>query len=414
MNSKYFDSLETVLDNKLRVVTIKNDDLIFSAQLGVKVGSMYEGIDEKGLSHLVEHMLFKGTEKRTNSDINSDIEERGGSYMAYTTYSDTIYGITGLSEELEPSLDIISDMVINPIFPQGEFEKEKSVIISEIKSGLDDLEHYSYALAHKLAFDKSFLKWDIAGNEKLIRECSLERLKDFYRAHYQPNNSIVTIVSPYEHSEAIALVEKYFSSWKEGVSKELVIEDEKNRPIEGVKHKKDIEQSTIIYLYTFYGLTRREEIALEILNYRLGESPNSILFKELREEMGLTYDVYSDMDSSNHVKLLNIYTSLHPEDVEKARETIENIVDGLKSGKLIEDRNIDIMKKVIKTAIASTMIDPESLCNYVLGQLVSDKSLHAFEEDLETLNSITRQDVIDVARKVLVDPTVQIVLSEEE
>jgi predicted Zn-dependent peptidase len=414
MNSKYFDSVETVLGNKLRVVTIKNDALIFSAQLGVKVGSMYENGDEKGLSHLIEHMLFKGTERRTNSDINSDIEERGGSYTAYTTYSDTIYGITGLSEELEPSLDIISDIVINPTFPLEEFEKEKSVIISEIKSGLDDLEHYSYALAHRLAFDKSFLKWDIAGNEKLIRECTIERMKEFYREHYQPNNSILTIVSPYEHRDAISLAEKYFSSWRAGECKELAIEDEVNRPIEGVKHKKDIEQSTIIYLYTFYGLTRREEIALEILNYRLGESPNSILFKELREDMGLTYDVYSDMDSSDHVKLLNIYTSLHPEDVKKARQTIESIVEGLKDGYLIEERNIDIMKKVIKTAIASTMIDPESLCNYVLGQLVSDKSLHAFEEDLETLNSITKEEVIAVARKVLVDPTIQIVLNDED
>lgn len=409
---RYFDSMETILKNGLKVVTIKNGELIFSSQLGVKVGSMYEREDEKGLSHLIEHMLFKGTEKRSNFDINSDIEERGGSYTAYTTYSDTIYGITGLSEELEPSLDIISDITICPTFPVEEFEKEKSVIISEIRSGLDDLENYSYSLAHRLAFDKSFLKWDIAGNEKLLRGYTIDQVRDFYRRYYRPNNAVLTVVSPYDHGEVVELVENYFGSWEASEVEELKIEDEANRAIEGIKHKKDIEQSTIIYMYTFYDLTRREEIALEILNYRLGESPNSILFKELREDLGLTYEVYSDMDASDHVKLLNIYTSLHAEDVDMARGRIDAIIDGLKDGHLIEDRNIEIMKKVIKTAIASTMIDPESLCNYVLGQLVSNKNLHAFEEDLETLNSITKEEIIAVARKVLEDPTVQIVYNE--
>lgn len=412
--SKYFDSMETVLENGLKIVTIRNGSLIFSAQIGVKVGSMYEKEDEKGLSHLIEHMLFKGTGKRSNLQVNSDIEKRGGSYTAYTTYSDTIYGITGLSGELEPSLDIISDLVSNPVFPKEEFEKEKSVIVSEIRSGLDDLENYSYSLAHRLAFDKSFLKWDIAGNEKLVKGYSIDKLKEFYGRYYRPNNSVLVVVSPFEHQEVVELAKSCFGGWSRAGVEELLIEDEPNRHIEGKKHKKDIEQSTIIYLYTFYGLSRREEIALEILNYRLGESPNSILFKELREDLGLTYDVYSDMDTSEHVKILNIYTSLHAEDVETARTRIENIIAGLKDGHLIEDRNIDIMKKVIRTAIASTIIDPESLCNYALGQLVSEKSLCAFEEDLEILESISKQEVIDVARKVLVDPSIQIVYNEED
>ena len=404
------DSKEYQLDNGLKIITIKKDTQIATVKLGVDVGPIDEKLDEKGISHFIEHMIFKGTKKRTNEMVNEDLEERGGSYNAYTTYTATAFTLSGLEEELEDSIEVLSDMIMNSTFPKEEFKKERSVIRAEIRNGIDDVEHMSYNKINDYAFSKSHLKYDIAGSEKLVNSFTREKLYDFYKKFYIPNNSVISIVSSYDHEQVEKLIKKHLAEWKrQDLIKDNEIVNEDNISVEKTSYKNDIEQNTILFLYTFHGLTDDEELALATLNYKLGESANSILFRELREKRGMAYDAYSDTDRTEHMKTLYIYTSVGEEDVEKAKATIENIIEGILNKTInIDEKSITHMKKVMKTGIISMIEDGDSLCNYVLHQKLAERNIDEFLYDLEALETIDTEKIYDVARKTFKNPTVHI------
>ncbi len=176
-----------------------------------------------------------------------------------------------------------------------------------------------------------------------------------------------------------------------------------------------MEQSTIIYLYTFNDLTKKEELALRILNHKFGESSNSILFRELREDRGLAYDIYTSLDLTNNLKTLYIYAAVAPEDVDATIETINNCIEKIKEEIIVFDGNtINLMKKVFKTAIASTLEDSTDLGNYVVHQAMEEDNLYQFNEDMENLNYIVAQDLYEVAKKVLNKPTIHVLLCDRE
>ena len=140
-----FDAKESILPNGIKLVAIKKDTRMMALHAGIKIGSVYENVDEKGISHFIEHMLFKGTKSRNNEKLNRDLEALGGEYNAYTDTGSTVYSITALWVELERSLDIVSDMLMNSIFPGDEIEREREVILSEIRAGEDDVEEIGRA-----------------------------------------------------------------------------------------------------------------------------------------------------------------------------------------------------------------------------------------------------------------------------
>src|SRR3712207_3104715 len=144
MDKSIFDLKKYTLNNGINLITIRKDTQLAAINLGVKIGSIYENKDEKGIAHFVEHMLFKGTKNRDNKTLNEELEQRAGEYNAYTDYTATVYSITALKEELEKSLELFSDMAQNSIFSEEEMEKERGVILAEIRTSKDDIEDYSY------------------------------------------------------------------------------------------------------------------------------------------------------------------------------------------------------------------------------------------------------------------------------
>ncbi|SDY62946.1 Predicted Zn-dependent peptidase [Proteiniborus ethanoligenes] len=414
MGRQFFDWKEYVLDNGLKIITIKKDTELCSIHLGVDIGPVNEEENEKGLCHFIEHMLFKGTKSRTNIDIDQDLENRAGSYNAYTTYTSTVFSITALFNELEASMEILSDIIVNSTFPSEEIDKERGVILAEFRNGYDDVEQYSFSQVNKAGFEKSPLKYDILGKESLVKSFTRDEIIAFYNRYYIPNNSAISIVSSLEHEEVFEKTREFFEKWesKELKKKEIIVE--KNRNVELVSYKKEIEQNTIVYLYTFYNLTRDEELALDILNHKLGESPNSILFRALREERGIAYDIYSEIDITDYIKTLYIYSSTSEEDIFEAKKTIDYCIESIvNKHALINESNISLMKKVMKTGIASILEDSEGLGNYVLHQRLMNKRIDAFVEDLEALNNIKAEDVYEVAKKVLINPTIHMLLSQK-
>lgn len=414
MEKFLFDWKEYTLENGLKIVTVKKDTKLSSVHIGINTGPIYEEYDEKGLSHFIEHMIFKGTKIRSNEEIDQDLEDTAGSYNAYTTYTATAFSITALYNELEKSLEILSDMVKNSVFSLEEIEKERGVILAEFKNSYDDVEHYSFNKVNYFGFKNSHLKYDILGEEALIKSFNREKIVSFYNKFYRPNNSVISIVSPLEHDEIINKIQMYFNDWENKDLEKRPIIVEKNQGIEVMSSKSEIEQNTIVYLYTFYNLNREEELALEILNHKLGESANSILFRALREEKGISYDIYSEIDSTDFIKTMNIYCAASGDDIFEAKRTIDRCIEKIVNREIIiDEKNINLMKKVMKTGIASILEDSEGLCNYVLHQKLMNRKVDGFTNDLEQLNHIKTEDVYKVAKKVLVDPTIHILINKK-
>lgn len=407
-----FDVKKHKLENGLEVLTIKKDTQISSINVGIKVGSLNESKDEKGISHFIEHMMFKGTTKRGFEKLNDDLESLGGEYNAYTDYSITVYSISCLEEELGNAIELLGDMVTNSVFLKEEIEKERGVILAEMKASMDSVEDLSFKRVNEIAFEKSCLRYDVAGTEKNVKKFTRKDLISYYEKHYIPNNTLITMVSSLEHKEALEKIKENFGHWqaKEAIAVEII--DEQNKTIRKTTHKKNIELSTIMYLFTFYDLEKDLELPLRILNHRLGESSNSLLFREVREIRGLAYDIYSHLDMTNHIKSLYIYTAVAEEDVNKTIEAINEILEGVKEKKIeIGDRDLDIMKKVHKTAVISTLDDSSELCSYILNQSIEDEDIYEFLHDMERINNITSDEIYEAANKVLKNPTIHILKS---
>ncbi|MHC6180806.1 M16 family metallopeptidase [Clostridium sp. JNZ X4-2] len=404
-----FDAKESILPNGIKLVTIKRDTQIAAFHAGIKIGAVYEDINEKGISHFIEHMLFKGTEHRDNKKLNMDLEALGGEYNAYTDNNSTVYSITSLWIELERAMDIVSDMLMNSTFPREEIEREREVILSEIRTSKDDIEDYSFRKINELAFKKGPLRYDITGNEEKVSKYKRNDLIKFYNRYYVPNNCFISVVSPYKHEEIYKLILKYFGTWKCREFKRNDVIIEKNLSCKKISYKKDIEQSTIIYLFTFYGLSKKQEMALRILNHKFGESSNSILFRKLREEKGLAYDIYTDLDLSDLVKTLYIYTSVKEENIEDAVRVIEDCINNVKNEKVaFDDNTMGLMKKVLKTAVVFTLEDPTDIGNYVLHQSMKEDNIYRFIYDIEKIEDIKKEDIYEVAKIVFKNPTIHI------
>ena len=414
MSKEIFNTKQTELSNGIKLITIKKDSQISAVHAGINIGSIFEEKNEKGIAHFIEHMLFKGTESRTNEKLNSDLENLGGEYNAYTDFNCTVYSATILSEELENSLILFGDMLLNSTFPIDEIEKERGVILSEIRTSKDDIEDLSFKRVNEIAFKYSPLREDPIGSENIIKKVARKQLVDFYNKYYLPNNCFISIVSPFEHEDIISMVNKYFGNWTKKKFEKKKIIFEHHQFVKEISYKKEIEQSTILYLYTFNGLSKDEELALRILNHKFGESSNSILFRELREERGLSYDVYTHLDTSNNVKTLYIYTAVSEEDVDEAIEVIDTAIKDIESEKIVfDDNTIALMKKIFKTAIASTLEDSTDLGNYVLHQAMDDENIYEFFEDMKNMGNVKSEDLYNISRKVLQKPTIHIFLPEK-
>ena len=238
------------------------------------------------------------------------------------------------------------------------------------------------------------------------------------------------MVSSLSHDEAIKEIEKHFDNWeakklinlniKDGefvaICEEALAEisEELGEELNETIHIGLIDHLAIAMkrLKNKEQLNKEDELALRILNHRLGESANSLLFREVRENRGLAYDIYSHLDITKNVKTLYIYTAVDEEDIEAASNAIEEIFRDIKTKKiLIGDNDLNIMKKVHKTAVISTLEDSTELCSYILSQSLEGEDIFEFLEDMESLNSITADEIYEVANKVLNNPTIHILKS---
>lgn len=404
-----FDENTIILPNGLKVITIKKDTRLASINIGVNIGSLYEDEKELGMSHFVEHMLFKGTKNRSNEQLNRELEFLGGDYNAYTDYISTVYSITCLDEEFEKGIELLSDMVLNSSFDEKEMKKEKGVVLSEIKSDKDDIEDLSISRTHEYAFDKSALRNSIAGTEEHVKRFKRKQVYDFYKKYYTPDNCVIVTVSAFSHEQMQKIITDLFGKWEGKSHKKVKIIKEENKNIVKTTYKSQIEQGTVTYLYAFKEVCEKDKLPLKILSYKLAESSNSILFRELREERGLAYDVYSQMDLDENVNTMNIFTSVREESIDEVIEVIDKAILDIKNKDINFDEDmLCMMKKTHKTGVVSTLEDCSSLCSYVLVQSLAGKDITEFINSMEELETLTGEDIYRVCNKYLNKPTIHI------
>ena len=413
MNKLSLDKNIVKLPNGIRVVTIKKDTMLVAINVAVEIGSLYEEDTERGICHFIEHMMFKGSKKRNNQILNEELESLGGEYNAYTDYTSTVYSINCINEETKNAMELLGDMIINSTFPKEEIDKEKGVVIAEIKSSKDDVEEFSLNRVNEIGFSASPLRYDVAGTEKTVEKFTRDDIIKFYKKYYTPDNTTIVMVSSLEHDEMLNIVLDNFGTWQGKCHEKIKIIKERNKHVVETTHKKHIEQSTIAYLYSLVDIKKEDELPLKILSHKLGDSDNSILFRELREERGLAYDVYSYLDIGHDVNIMNIFAAVSKEDLRESKNIIDEAILNIKNEVInFDNKSLEIIKKIHRTAVISMLEDYSDLCSYALNQVLEGENLKDLEKSIEELDKITKEDIYRVCRTYLNNPTVHILKSE--
>lgn len=409
MENLKIDFKEFILDNGLKIIILKRDCKFFNLNFGIKIGSAYEFDNERGFSHFIEHMLFRSNLKFSNYEVNKILGFLGGDYDAFTDYGSTIFTIRGLCCDLEKSIELISSMVIYPKFDDKEMYIERDIIISEIESCIADYEEYSFIKLNEESFENSHLKYDIAGTKETIKNIVSEDLRRFYDKYYVSNNSFMVVISSYDESYVINLLKKYFDSWqsKELLHKKLI--EESNIPKKIVTEKKDLELSTVTYLFTFNNLLQHEKIFLKIAEYKLGGGSNSILFKRVREENGLAYDIYTQLELSDEFNGMYIFCATNDQNVNEVIKIIDSCIEDIKNCKnYFNDYSLQLMKKLQLMSIYSTLEDNEKLGLYLLEKIIYKKNINDYLDDLSMIEKVSSEELMNVCKKYFNNPTIHI------
>lgn len=331
------------LNNGLRVV-VENIEHFNSVSIGMWVnnGSRNENCNNNGISHFIEHMLFKGTENRTGKEIVEEIEDVGGQINAFTGKEATCYYIKALDTHLELGLDILSDMFFNSLFKEEDIEKEKGVVIEEIKMGEDNPEDVLMDLHAKAAWGEDGLSLPILGYENTVKLFNRKMIKKYLESYYIPENCVLSICGKIDMNNIEKLVNKFFGNWKceekkiTSYSKPDILENYYFR-------KKDIEQFHINLGLKGVPTGDDDLYTTILLSNILGGGASSILFQKIREKLGVCYSIYMYMSSHVNNGLVNVYAGLNPKYLNEAIEAIKEDIyifskNGISNEKLIKSK----------------------------------------------------------------------------
>ena len=268
-------------------LTIVGEEIPYfkSVSLGIWIntGSRMEKQNESGVSHFIEHMLFKGTKNRSAKDIARDIDNLGGQINAFTNKECTCYYIHLLDEHINVGIDVLSDMILNSTFNEKDINRERFVILEELKMYEDSLEDLSYDLLLENIYPDNGLGMNILGNRKTIKNITKKQIMNYFNKYYVPNNAVISICGNFKFDELVKELENKFGEWER---KEVCTEVEEAKFYSCVvKKNKDSEQVNIaINLKAIPEENEEESYALAVVNNIFGGSTSSRLFQHIREE----------------------------------------------------------------------------------------------------------------------------------
>jgi predicted Zn-dependent peptidase len=286
---------KTVLDNGIRLVT-EAIPYVRSVSIGVwaNVGSRDETAKDNGISHFLEHMVFKGTQKRSFREIARSIESLGGYLNAFTTKEQTCFYARVLDTHIVQAVDVLSDMIQHATFKKEEVEKEKLVVLEELKNAEDDPEDIIHDYFEKALFPEHSLGFPIIGNEPNLRGFRREDLQAYIATHYSGRNIVVAAAGNLDHNRMVDLVKKYFKDLPDHITPASRQQpNHKRSKSETAEYPQPINQAHVCMGLQGYSIRHRDRYPLLLLNTLLGEGMSSRLHQAVREKHGLAYSVYS-------------------------------------------------------------------------------------------------------------------------
>ncbi|MCE5344583.1 MAG: insulinase family protein [Eubacteriales bacterium] len=392
-----FDQI--MLPNGLRVVG-ERLSYVRSCTVGcwVGVGSMNERPAENGLSHFIEHMVFKGTQTRSARDIAQEMDDVGGQLNAFTSKDCTCFYAKVIDEDLPLAVDLLSDIVLRPRFDEEEFSKERGVVLEEIAMVEDTPDDLVNDVLSAAQFAGS-LKYPILGSVKRIRAYQRNDLLAYWRRHYHPGNMVLAIAGHYDWEAFLALVTRYFDCFpSQGAQPDT---RGKQRLLSGRKVRvKKTEQLQITLGYPGVALGSDDLFPLSVFNNALGGGMSSRLFQRIREELGMAYSVYTFPTSYPGLGTFTIYAGTSPENGETVLREIRKELDkALNDG--FSEKEFISAKAQLKGGFVLGLESSSGRMQSIGRSMLLLNRLQSPEEILEKIEAVTLADVHRVAREVL-------------
>lgn len=392
---------KTVLPNGLRLVT-EAVPHARSATVSVYVGagSRYERDDEAGLSHFLEHMLFKGASRRpTAREIAEAIESVGGIHNAATDREATVYYAKVPDLAVIETIDILADMVREPIMDALELEKERNVILEELASIEDSPAELAGVLADETLWPKQPLGREIGGTPESVQSLPLSAVKAYFRAQYVPSNMVMVVAGNIDEREVEEAVVRFLGDMPAGTAGGWFPVLSRNGAARVAVREKATEQANICISYPSVALDHPDRFAVDLLSTILGEGMSSRLFLELREERALVYDIHCYPSEFRDTGSFTIFAGCDPEN---ARVTVEaTLVETAKLLRELPERELAKGKQMARGRILLRMEDTRSIAGWLGSQELLTNTILSADEVVARLEAVTADDVLRVGAQLL-------------
>jgi predicted Zn-dependent peptidase len=402
---------KTTFQNGLRIISdamphSRSVSLVFF----LKVGSCYENEAQSGISHFIEHLCFKGTEKRRSAqEISEAIEGTGGIINGGTDKEITTYWCKVASNHLSLALDVLVDLVCNPRFDQEDIDNERGVIIEEIRMSIDSPRQRVDMLIDELLWPEHPLGRDIAGTEETVGALQRPQIRDFFFSHYTPDNIVISVAGDVEHA---MLQDTLFHLMGTGPrtteAVRIPFRNEQFTPRLCVEQR-DIEQVHINMGFPGLSLEHPDRFAVDLLNIILGGGMSSRLFSEIRERRGLAYDVNSCADHFLDTGSFLIYAGVNPQRLDDTLKAIAEQLDLLKNVSIREDE-VTRAKEKVKGRLMLAFEDSRNVANWLGAQEVLTGHIYTLEEIVSRVEEITPGDLQRIANSLFVNGKINLAL----
>ena len=402
------------LENGLHVVG-ERLPYLRSVSIGVwmRVGSMMETPAENGLSHFLEHMVFKGTEKRSTRDIAEEMDAVGGQMNAFTGKDCTCFYAKVIDEDLPLAVDILSDMTLHASLDETEFNKERGVILEEISMEEDSPEDVVHELLSRIQFGDQAAGMPILGPAEQIAAYTRDDLANYRARHYHPENCVVALAGNYDPEQVLALMQQYFGEWKKSGQRQTV---PPMQPIPGQKaaREKDTEQLHICLGYPGTFLGSDELYPMSVMNNLLGGAMSSRLFQKIREEMGMAYSIYTYPSTYVGCGTFAVYAGVSPKNGHAVLdETLKQLDLLCRDG--VTEKEFREAKNQLRGSYLLGLESPGSRMQSMgRGQLHLDRC-RTPEETVAKIEAVTIESVNAVARRIFSNaPCISVVGKQAE
>jgi predicted Zn-dependent peptidase len=387
----------TTLANGVRVIT-ETMPHVRSVSVGIWIGtgSRRETPEQNGISHFIEHMLFKGTTHRSAEDIARSVDSIGGNLDAFTAKELVCFNTKVLDEHLSLAWDVLADLVLNPLFRPEDIEKEKGVILEEIKMEADSPDY----LVHEI-FSSNFWKdhplgKPILGTRETVKRFDSDMIRRYYSGAYEPASLVVTAAGNLTHQRLVSLVREHFESLP--VCERTAPDNVPTTHARiALRNKKALEQVHVCLGVPSYPLAHQERFACNVLNTLLGGGMSSRLFQNIRERQGLAYAVFSELSPYRDTGCLSIYAGTSLESAPKVVESILNEFRDLKEH-MVADDELRRAKDHLKGSLMLGLESTGSRMSNLARQEMYFGRFFTLDELLESIEGVTAADVQRIAQ----------------